>query len=1137
MIEPERRGTALRGLSVALVLFLVLGTIPALADTTPVQTSNEPSLDQPGGILDQLYGLGNLVRIDDSNADPIDQLWTIMGPAGATATARFAGLTPDFGFFPGENPSAAFVSLFVVGGSGFVTGPTVTFMPSQTGSTFRFGVSVSSGDLWSTRPSDNSDAYDHAVTWQIVSSDAAHPSNPIGAFAVGWEDLPVAAPPAPTDLEPDYNDLVLEITSVEPSICGDGIISNGETCDDGNTSGGDCCSATCQIEPAGGVCRASAGACDGAETCDGLSASCPVDQIEPVGTLCRASNGLCDTAEVCDGLSVSCGPDAFVAGGTACRPGAGLCDVGEVCDGLSASCPLDVVLAAGSVCRASGGSCDPAEVCNGTLATCGADTLEAAGTVCNPALGVCDLAETCDGLTTTCPLNVLASAGSVCRSASGACDTAETCDGLVVTCAPDAFAAAGTVCNPAAGACDLAETCDGAAAACPSDVLAAAGSVCRASAGACDPAEVCDGVLASCAGDALEPAGTVCNPALGLCDLAETCDGLAASCATDALASAGSVCRPASGACDTAETCDGLVVTCAPDALAAAGTVCNPAAGTCDLAETCDGATDVCPTDALAAAGSTCRPAAGACDVAETCDGLVASCAPDVLAAAGVICNPAAGTCDVPESCDGALAACPADTLVSAGSVCRPASGLCDVAEACDGVLAACLPDALEPAGTVCNAAVDLCDVEEVCNGSLTSCPADLTAPAGTVCRAASFGCDAAEACDGLALSCPADQIAADGSMCDSDPCTTDSCLAGVCQVAPLPPGTPPPADFILVVDATVSMRRDFKQWLPGLLSGFPAELAAAGIDYRLAIVRFGTNRKGQAKRGPAIPDVVLPCTNDLVAFDQALFDMMEFNIGRCSDDPLDPRHLNCIRNATETGSEAIRFALEDPSRLGCRPDAVPNVLLMTDEDDDSPALDTAGNLNTEKREPPSRGIKCYGRQCQSRWLPFQQRTDDTAALLVSHQAQLSMIQKTRNSPTRNQYGDPACTQIDSGGFLDRAATLSCLVEPDRRGFTPTGTCDGGTNLCTTGRIGQACSVDADCNAFSLQIHLLSSGQCGVGGQCIAGRIGAPCAVDVDCSLVARAYDVPRNAEAAFPFFLNEYFPDNIREQRCPAVP
>ena len=39
-------------------------------------------------------------------------------------------------------------------------------------------------------------------------------------------------------------------------VCGDGVINGTETCDDGNTASGDCCSATCQIEAAGTVCRA-----------------------------------------------------------------------------------------------------------------------------------------------------------------------------------------------------------------------------------------------------------------------------------------------------------------------------------------------------------------------------------------------------------------------------------------------------------------------------------------------------------------------------------------------------------------------------------------------------------------------------------------------------------------------------------------------------------------------------------------------------------------------------------------------------------------------------------------------------------------------------------------------------------------
>lgn len=36
--------------------------------------------------------------------------------------------------------------------------------------------------------------------------------------------------------------------------CGDGVITTGETCDDGNAVGGDCCSAACQFEPNGAAC-------------------------------------------------------------------------------------------------------------------------------------------------------------------------------------------------------------------------------------------------------------------------------------------------------------------------------------------------------------------------------------------------------------------------------------------------------------------------------------------------------------------------------------------------------------------------------------------------------------------------------------------------------------------------------------------------------------------------------------------------------------------------------------------------------------------------------------------------------------------------------------------------------------------
>ena len=73
------------------------------------------------------------------------------------------------------------------------------------------------------------------------------------------------------------------------AVCGNGIVEAGETCDDGNTTSGDCCDATCHIEPGGSVCRPSAGACDIAETCNGISPTCPPNAVQAAGFTCRPS--------------------------------------------------------------------------------------------------------------------------------------------------------------------------------------------------------------------------------------------------------------------------------------------------------------------------------------------------------------------------------------------------------------------------------------------------------------------------------------------------------------------------------------------------------------------------------------------------------------------------------------------------------------------------------------------------------------------------------------------------------------------------------------------------------------------------------------------------------------------------------
>jgi hypothetical protein len=386
--------------------------------------------------------------------------------------------------------------------------------------------------------------------------------------------------------------------------CGSGFCVEGVCCN-AVCSGGACQSCrlagvvgTCTIVPAGTVCRAAAGACDTAETCDGTAAACPGDTLKAAGTVCRAAAGPCDVAETCSGGSAACPVDTFVAAGTICRAAAGSCDVAEACTGTAAACPGDGFVAAGTVCRASTGACDPAETCSGSVAACPADALSAAGTVCRAAAGPCDTAETCTGAATACPGDTLKAAGTVCRAAAGPCDVAETCSGGAAACPADTFVAAGTVCRAAAGSCDVTEACTGSAAACPADGFIAAGTVCRASAGACDPAETCSGSAATCPADTLSAAGTVCRAAAGPCDTAETCSGGSTACPSDTLKAAGTVCRAAAGPCDTAETCSGSAAACPTDAFKSNATVCRASSGPCDVAEKCSGSAATCPADA-----------------------------------------------------------------------------------------------------------------------------------------------------------------------------------------------------------------------------------------------------------------------------------------------------------------------------------------------------------------------------------------------------------------------------------------------------------------------------------------------------------------------------------------------------------
>ena len=150
---------------------------------------------------------------------------------------------------------------------------------------------------------------------------------------------------------------VCKAGSCVPPNCGNGIVENGEDCDDSNNNPSDCCSPSCAFEDAATVCRPAAGPCDLAESCTGSSSTCPIDTKVKANFECRAASGQCDVAEVCDGINGDCPNDAVVPNDTPCND-ANACTQSDscqsgVCTGANATMCNDI-----DECHEAG-TCDP----------------------------------------------------------------------------------------------------------------------------------------------------------------------------------------------------------------------------------------------------------------------------------------------------------------------------------------------------------------------------------------------------------------------------------------------------------------------------------------------------------------------------------------------------------------------------------------------------------------------------------------------------------------------------------------------------------------------------------------------------------------------------------------------------------
>ncbi|HJL17725.1 MAG TPA: putative metal-binding motif-containing protein [Sandaracinaceae bacterium LLY-WYZ-13_1] len=231
------------------------------------------------------------------------------------------------------------------------------------------------------------------------------------------------------------------------SVCGDGLIASDEQCDDGDTSGGDGCSGSCD-EETGWSCSGEPSSCSedcgdgrvvGGEGCDdgdtsggdGCSGSC----TEETGWSCSGEPSSC---------SEDCG-DGRIVGGEGCDDGdtsggdgcSGSCteEAGYTCTGEPSMCTADC----GNGMLDGGEECDDGDTSGGD--GCSSSCTEETGWSCSGEPSTCD---------TTCGDGIMAGSESCDDGYTDACGTCnDDCSG----------AGSGATCGDG-DVCPELETCD-----------------------------------------------------------------------------------------------------------------------------------------------------------------------------------------------------------------------------------------------------------------------------------------------------------------------------------------------------------------------------------------------------------------------------------------------------------------------------------------------------------------------------------------------------------------------------------------------------------------------------------------------------------------------------------------------------
>ena len=136
-----------------------------------------------------------------------------------------------------------------------------------------------------------------------------------------------------------------KIGDLNLGVCGDGVLDEGEACDDGNTIDGDGCSSTCEEEEpvcGNGVLEGNE-ACDDGNTIDGDGCSSNCEEEPVCGDGVIQGNEVCDDGNTMDGDNCSSTCDAEIFCGDGILSQSEACDDGNITngDGCSSTCELE----------------------------------------------------------------------------------------------------------------------------------------------------------------------------------------------------------------------------------------------------------------------------------------------------------------------------------------------------------------------------------------------------------------------------------------------------------------------------------------------------------------------------------------------------------------------------------------------------------------------------------------------------------------------------------------------------------------------------------------------------------------------------------------------------------------------------